>query len=155
MCIKKHTPVYWPLFQGNLGKPVPERLNQSETMGWQSHQLDHMQIICTSLQTDTVTMPAPHHSIFYRPDVLPDIQPTVSKHSRRKMCINTNENCICEAKIRLWKSTYLNMTVKTQQCESYLYYLTYSYVNPSWIVSKWCPIWVGSVKSEWVCNMFW
>jgi len=23
-----------------------------ETMGWQWHQLDHMQIICTSLQTD-------------------------------------------------------------------------------------------------------
>jgi len=30
-------------------------------MGWQWHQLDHMQIICTSLQI--ITMPAPHHSI--------------------------------------------------------------------------------------------
>ena len=26
------------------------------------------------------TMPAPHHSVFYRPDALPAAQPTVSKH---------------------------------------------------------------------------
>jgi len=25
-------------------------------------------------------MPAPHHSVFYRPDALPAAQPTVSKH---------------------------------------------------------------------------
>jgi len=46
-------------------------------MGWQWHQLDHIQIICTLLQTDNdVTMPSFH---FYRPDALPDTQPTVSK----------------------------------------------------------------------------
>jgi len=37
-------------------------------IGWQWHQMDHMQIICTSLQRDNQkkesTMPAPHHSIF-------------------------------------------------------------------------------------------
>jgi len=43
-------------------------------LGWQWHQLDHMQTICTSLQTD-------NHGdtsslIFYRPDALPDAQPT-------------------------------------------------------------------------------
>jgi len=27
-----------------------------------------------------ITMPVPHHSIFYGPDALPDTQPTVSKH---------------------------------------------------------------------------
>jgi len=27
-----------------------------------------------------ITTPAPHHSIFYRPDALPDTQPTVPKH---------------------------------------------------------------------------
>jgi len=31
-------------------------------------------------QTDTATMPAPHHSVFYRPDALVATQPTVSKH---------------------------------------------------------------------------
>ena len=44
-------------------------------LGWQWHQLDHMQTFCTSLQT----APTPHHSVFYRPDALPDAQPTVSK----------------------------------------------------------------------------
>ena len=33
---------------------------KQEMMGWQWHQLDHMQIICTPLQTDNR---APHHSI--------------------------------------------------------------------------------------------
>ena len=33
--------------------------------GWHWHQLDHMQIICTSIQTgDHATMPVPHHSVF-------------------------------------------------------------------------------------------
>jgi len=44
---------------------------------WQWHQLGHMEV-CTSLQTDT--MPAPHRSVFYRPDALPAAQPTASKH---------------------------------------------------------------------------
>ena len=29
-----------------------------------------------------LTTPAPHHSIFHRPDALPDAQPAVSKHRR-------------------------------------------------------------------------
>jgi len=29
-----------------------------------------------------ITTPAPHHSVFYRPDALPAAQPTVSKHWR-------------------------------------------------------------------------
>ena len=31
-------------------------------MGWQWHQLDHTQIICTSLLTDNHSIP--HHSVF-------------------------------------------------------------------------------------------
>jgi len=31
-------------------------------MGWQWHQLDHMQIICTSLQTDNHA--SPNHLVF-------------------------------------------------------------------------------------------
>ena len=50
------------LFQDNLGKPAPEKVNHcgfywSEMMAWQSYQVDHMQIIYTSLQR-------PHHSVF-------------------------------------------------------------------------------------------
>ena len=44
--------------------------------GWQWHQLDHMQTICTSLQRDNHTNIITH---FYRSATLPDAQPTVSK----------------------------------------------------------------------------
>jgi len=46
---------------------------KQEMMGWLWHQLDHMQIICTLLQTDNHA-PAPHHSIFYMSDALPNAQ---------------------------------------------------------------------------------
>jgi len=51
--------------------------------------------VCASLQT--VTMPAPHHSVFYRPDALSAAQPTASEHWRqikalKAHCIYTNIN---------------------------------------------------------------
>jgi len=42
--------------------------------GWQWHQLDQMQTICTSLQTDNHTNTSSLN--FYRPVALPDTQPT-------------------------------------------------------------------------------
>jgi len=56
-------------------------LVEQEMMGWQWHQLDHMQITCTLLQTDNVTSTSPLS--FYRPDALPAAQPTASKHCRQ------------------------------------------------------------------------
>jgi len=53
-------------------------LLEQEMMGWQWHQLDHIQIICTSLQTDNHTSISPLS--FYRLDVLSAAQPTASKH---------------------------------------------------------------------------
>jgi len=54
---------------------------KQELMGWQCHQLDHMEIICTSLQTDNHTNTVtPHHSIFCGLDALPAPQLTMSKH---------------------------------------------------------------------------
>jgi len=47
-------------------------------LGWQWHQLDHMQTISTSLQTDNYSNTSSLN--LYRPDALPDAQPTVSKH---------------------------------------------------------------------------
>jgi len=44
------------------------------------HQLDHMQTICTSLQTDNLTSTSSLN--FYRPQSLTDAQTTVSKHWR-------------------------------------------------------------------------
>jgi len=42
--------------------------------------------ICISLAPlfRQITTPVHHHSIFYRPDALPDAKPTVSKHSRQQ-----------------------------------------------------------------------
>jgi len=40
-------------------------------MGWQWHQLDHMQIICTSVQTDNPASTSPLS--FYRPDALASV----------------------------------------------------------------------------------
>jgi len=34
-----------------------------------------------------ITTPAPHHSVFYRPDALPATKPTASKHRRHKIAI--------------------------------------------------------------------
>jgi len=53
-------------------------LMKQEMMGWHWHQLDIMQIICTSLQTDNHTSISPLS--FYRLDALPATQPTASKH---------------------------------------------------------------------------
>jgi len=51
--------------------------------GWQWHQLDHMQIIFTSLQIDNHAHTSPFS--FYRPDALPASQPTMSKHWRHNI----------------------------------------------------------------------
>jgi len=48
---------------------------------WQWHQLG----LCKSAPCSRqITTPAPHHSVFYRPDALPAAQPTASKHWRHE-----------------------------------------------------------------------
>jgi len=54
---------------------------KQEMMGWQWHQLDDIQIICTSLQTDNHASTSSLN--FYRLDALSDTQPKVSKHGRQ------------------------------------------------------------------------
>ena len=40
-------------------------------------------VVCKSApRSRQITMPAPHHSVFYKPDALPAAQPTASKHWR-------------------------------------------------------------------------
>jgi len=70
----------WVSWHQNLGKSSLD-LNEARddgVMGWQWHQLGNMQTICTSLQTDNHTNTPLLN--FYRPDAVPDAQPTVSKH---------------------------------------------------------------------------
>jgi len=47
-------------------------------MGWKWHQLEHLQIIFTSLQTDNHANTS--SLSFYRLDSFSDAPPTVSKH---------------------------------------------------------------------------
>jgi len=54
---------------------------KQEMTGWQWHQLDHMQVICTSLQTDNHASTS-LLSFFYRLEVVPDAQTTESKRWR-------------------------------------------------------------------------
>ena len=57
-------------------KPIWILLKQ-ETVSGSSISL----AICKSAPSSRqITMPAPHHSVFYRPDALPAAQPTASKH---------------------------------------------------------------------------
>jgi len=47
--------------------------------------------ICKSAShSRQITMPAPHHSVFYRPDALPVAQPTASKHWRPSTSSRSN-----------------------------------------------------------------
>jgi len=73
-------------------------------VGWQWHQLDHMQIICTSLQTDN------HASTsslsFYRPDALPAAQPTASKH-----CTALVEQFITLLMDRLSSDVFMSLSI--------------------------------------------
>jgi len=48
---------------------------KQEMMAWQWHQLEHMQIISTSLQTETT--PVPQHSVFLQAGC-PSCHPTNS-----------------------------------------------------------------------------
>ena len=59
----------------------------------QWHQLDHMQTICTSLQTDNHTNTSSLN--FYRLDALPDTKPTLSK------CIRQNKSMVVGVNSRL------------------------------------------------------
>jgi len=44
--------------------------NEAKMTGWQWHQLDHMQIICSSLQANNHASSSSLN--FYRPDAIPD-----------------------------------------------------------------------------------
>jgi len=48
---------------------------KQKTMGWQWHQMNHMQVSCIWLYTDNHASTSP--LIIYRLDALPDAKPTV------------------------------------------------------------------------------
>ena len=78
------------------------RQEMMRVWGCHWHQLDHMQTICTLLQTDNHTPPLN----FYRPDALADTQPTVSNHWRPSCMYVQNLQCdvvvMCVARLQAW-----------------------------------------------------
>jgi len=91
-------------------------LLEQEMMGWQWHQLDHMQIIRTSLQTDNHASTSPLS--FYRPDDLPAAQPTASKHWRQIIIIVKYLTADLATRPLHHKSNTLNATVPPQNAEN-------------------------------------
>jgi len=79
-------------------------------MQW--YQLDHMQTICTSFQTDNHTNTSSLN--FYRPDALQDTHPTVSKYCRQTLTAVNNKQ---------WHYiTYLNQCSNEFVCTLNIYF---------------------------------
>ena len=83
---------------------------------WQWHQLGHMQV------SRQITMPAPHRSVFYRPDALPAAQPTASKHWRHNVSAtsvpwtsNVCDSSISSKILNQYKASHNSLT-NTQCC---------------------------------------
>ena len=76
---------------------------------WQWLQLGHMQV-CTLLQTDTT--PAPHRSVFYRPDALPAAQNVKSLHFECKI---KQHYLNCQQKLKFMKIASLTVEVPSRQ----------------------------------------
>jgi len=75
-------------------------LLEQKMMGWQWHQPDHIQIICTLLHTEN------HASTsslsFYRPDALSAAQPTAGIAMVRRNYVTITQ-CISSKSLRMWK----------------------------------------------------
>ena len=86
--------------------------------------------ICKSApRSRQITMPAPHYSVFYRPDALPAAQPTASKHWRLKKhwrlsSADILSNKFCERLVEFGKLV--------------IYVFRWSL---SWSMSEWAMIW--------------
>ena len=66
--------------------------------------------VCKSApRSRQITMPAPHHSVFYRPDALPATQPTASKHWRPFSATNNMQKKFCED----WTNSSKDMLTET------------------------------------------
>jgi len=86
--INTHTHTFNSSFSKNT-RYQKGKTNQGVTEARDSEWQWHCWVICKCApHSRQITMPAPpHHSVFYRPDALPDAQTTASKHWRHKETI--------------------------------------------------------------------
>ena len=80
-----------------------------------------------------ITTPAPHRSVFYRPDALPAAQPTASKHWRHNSKISTSTKIQIDVPIVYW----LLLIIFVLICIS-AWYLMYIPVNFNFV---WLGYW--------------
>jgi len=74
-----------------------------------------------------MTMPAPHHSVFYRPDALSATQPTASKHWTDILCQWTEAIFSWVWQAQVFKSTSLRVQLKcVLRCQYYIACQCYS-----------------------------
>ena len=112
---------------------------KQEITGWQWHQLDHMQIMCTSLQTDNHASTSSLN--FYRLKPLPDAQPTVSKYTQfwRQNCARR-----CSKNLSQQKSLSLSLS-----CFGYMWWKLGEEIlsGNCHIVCVWCtkPVYVSAL----------
>jgi len=71
----------------NLCLGLPGWASTRRDSEWLSGSGISWAIYKSASRSTQITTPAPHHSVFYRPDALPAAQPTASKHWRHKRVI--------------------------------------------------------------------
>ena len=96
--------------------------------------------ICKSApRSRQITMPALHHSVFYKLDAIPAAQPTSSKHWRQKMCYKVIHN-----QISVLNDDFLVFSDRTStRRHCYKLYKGYSQVNTHkyFFTNRICDIW--------------
>ena len=111
------------------GKPFLISMRQ-KMIKWQWHQLDHMQIICTSFQTDNHTSASSLSTD--KPDAIPDSQLTQNKHTNSYVRYETtmaNTHSVitweqndmslkCRSKITVFLSRLISVSSFSPTCRS-------------------------------------
>ena len=126
-------------FRGQPGQAGTRKINHSgfilleqEMMRW--HQLDHMQIICTSIQTDNHASTSPLS--FYRLDALPAAHRTASKHWRQIKRTTTPYDTILMQKFPRQK--HLSVVYNKWNSPSSLILLTWQFTTETYSILFWC-----------------
>ena len=96
-----------------------------------------------------LTMPAPHHSVFYRPDAHPATQPTASKHALKAKALKTNSARPTYITTKYWKyqHTTKHMAQRLIWIRIRLRLLFNGYMHPH--------LYCAQVWSESMCKMTW
>ena len=100
-------------------------LLKQETIRWQWHQLDHMEIICTSLKTDNHAITSPFS--FYKPDALPAAQPTAWKHWRHRFMRKIAIKPDCLHVFHTCQYSAVLATATRRHCLNIKYHSVYAY----------------------------